>query len=133
MVEFGGTVMKLDFPVSFGGVCGDNVKSLDGVPKQFGFWLAIAILCWVWRGKTFPITLRKLSFVAWVLLSVWIGGAMIANALLPWWAASRVYWVLFLLGFIHEQLVEMGKPNYDRTMPNAEATVGAMTVYHHNL
>ena len=70
--------------------CVDLKQFLSAVPKQFWIWLAVAVFSWVLRGKT--ITLPKLSFVAWVLLNVWLGGAVIADAFLPMWAASPIYW-----------------------------------------
>jgi hypothetical protein len=96
---------------------------MDSVPKQFWIWLAVAILSWVFKGHTF--TLPKLSFVSWILLNVWLGGAVLADAFLPWWAAATVYQGLFLLGFVYEQLVEIGKANYDSVNLNVESTVAA--------
>ena len=47
------------------------------------------------------------------LLNVWLGGAAIAYARLPWWDALPIYWGLLYLGYIYEQLVEMGKANHE--------------------
>jgi hypothetical protein len=96
---------------------------LNDISTQFWIWLAVAIFSWVLRGQTIPITLPKLSFIEWVLLNLWLGGSAIAHAYLPWWEATPIYWGLLLLGFVYEQLVEMGKTNYESVVPKAEATV----------
>jgi hypothetical protein len=95
---------------------------LNAVPNPFWIWLAIAVCSWVFRGET--ITLAKLSFVAWILMNVALGGTMLAVAFLPLWAASPIGWGLLLLDFDYYLLIETGKANYTNTLSKMETTVG---------
>jgi O-antigen/teichoic acid export membrane protein len=97
----------------------------SGALKQFLLCAVFAVFSWALRGKTIHMTFPKLSVVAWALLNICVGVGMIADALLPWWAATPFCWGLFLLCLVFWELVGLGRASYERTMPNAQAEIEA--------
>ncbi len=97
-----------------------------GFPRAFWYWLAILVSSWFlnefFGGET--ITIPDLSFVAWVLLNVSIGGVIVADALLPPWALGPVFCALIQLPTFYERLVEVGRINQETIGLTTETIVG---------
>lgn len=86
----------------------------DAIPTWFWLALSWCILTWVMRGSELKIPFPNLTFGQWLLFSTAVFLISWIFTVLPWWATSPLWLLLFVVGDALEELVVKGRENFDK-------------------